>query len=179
MRKLLLIIPLALVSFIAFAQDGLENYKIEGKTIAWQKVYNFPVEDSTKVLNFFYNNVAFTYEENIGICYYRLGYEGSLKPMQMPLLLKEYSRVKFIVQIKEGRYRITVQSLEPADTFVRTNAGKDVRDKVYMSNFFIDTYFKKDGSLKQTFYSVAPYLNEALENIFFYNRNTNALDDDF
>lgn len=179
MKKFLFMISLLLVSFLTFAQDGLENYKIEGKIIVWQKVYEFPLEDSSKVSNFFYNNTNFHYEDNIGICYYRLGYESSLKPIQMPLVLKEYARVKFIVQIKKGRYRVTVQSFEPADTFAQSNMGKEVREKTYLSNFFIDTYFKKDGTLRQTFYSVAPYLNEALENVFYYNRNTNVLDDDF
>lgn len=180
MRKYLFMIPLMLVSFIAFAQDGLENFKIEGRTIVWQKVYEFPLEDSAKVANFFYSNASFIYNDNVGVCYYELGYKTNLKPMQMSLLLREYSRLKFVVQIKEDKYRVTVLSLEPVDSFVKTNLGKDYKDKVYMSNFFEDKFFKKDGSLQKSFYANAPYINEALIKIFnYYNGTTSVLDDDF
>lgn len=180
MRKFLLMIPLVLVSFAAFAQAELNNFKIQDKTIVWQKVFEFPVEDSVKVANFFYNNANFSYEDNMGVCYYRLGYETSIKPAQLHLLLKSYSRVKFVVQIKDSRYRVTVQSVESEDIFIRTNAGKALKDKVYLPNSLSESYFKKDGSLRQSFFSLAPQLNEALENVFYYNKGAiSVLDDDF
>lgn len=180
MRRFLFTIPLILVSFMALAQNELENFKIEERTIVWQKVYDYPVEDSVKVVNFFFSNASFSYEDKIGVCYYKLGYETKLKPMQMSLLLREYSRLKFIVQIKPEKYRVTVLSFEPEDSFIKTNVGKDYKDKVYLSNFFEDKFFKKDGSLQKSFYNNAPYIDEALIKIFnYHNGTTSVLDDDF
>ena len=172
-------IPLVLVSFIAFAQNGLENFKIEDGTIIWQKVYTFPEADTSMVKAFFYQNANFTKEGNILKAYPLLKDYTNVGHGQRPIYFNEVSRIRFVVQIKENRYRITLQSLEPIDTFIRGNTSLNHDNAKYLSNF-LTTYIKSNGEIKNSFYRTATLLEESLSALFDYSRSaTKLLDDDF
>lgn len=182
MRKFMSIIIGMLLSLSATAQnDTIGNFIIGNNSIIWQKVYNFEVQDIDKVNNYFYKNTMFSCIDKQGITYATLKDYTDVSFGQRPVYFNAPSRIKFFIQIKENRYRVIVQSLEPTDTFVRTYINQSIEQRKYLSNFFEGMpYFKNSGEIKQSFYKTAPLLDETLCKLFKYNYgNTIILDDDF
>lgn len=180
MRKFLLIIPLVLSSILANAQENMGGFKLIDNTLIWQEVYSFPETDSASVQRFFYSNSKFKTDNNVSTAYIVLRDYVDIPFGQRPVFFNDVSRIKFVVQIKNDRYRVTVQSLEPIDTFIRNNTSRSYEDAKYLSNF-LEHYVKKNGELKASFYNNAPSTDEALLVLFDYktNNSTIVLDDDF
>lgn len=175
--KKILILLLMLISIFATAQDkNLGNFKITEK-IVWQKVYEYPEEDSLHVKNFFFQNHLFNYKNDVGTTYITLKDYTDAEFGERPVYFNNISRIIFIVQIKNNRYRVTVLSLSPVDSFVGLNLIRTPENATFLNNFF-DFYIKKDGQLKSSFTKVASLLDNTLSSIFFY-KNSKPLDDDF
>lgn len=182
MRKFLMIVPLVLSSLFSFAQqDTIGNFIAQENALIWQKVYHFPEADASAVNNFFFQNSEFSYNGNVGVIYVCLKDYSKAKYGQRPVYFNTDSRIKFIVQIKDNRYRVTLQSLEPLDTFIQNYSTKAIEDRAYLTNFFEGSpYFKKSGELKQSFSNVAPLLDETFISLFNYTRKKDiGVDDDF
>lgn len=176
-----MIIPLLLASLMGYAQqDTIYNFLKQSNALIWQKVYHFPKDDANIVDNFFFQNSEFTYDRNIGIAYPCLKDFSDAKFGERPVFFNDEARIKFIVQLKDDRYRVTIQSFEPVDTFIRGYLNKDRKDRKYLDNF-LEYYIKGNGSIRTSFFKIAQMFDEALSLYFDYTTNTAAstLDDDF
>lgn len=193
MRKFMSIIIGMLLSLSATAQnDTIGNFIKEGKTLIWQKVYNYNGEDSLKVRNFLFNNPAFrntsTDNQTQGITYPILKNLCNYDYASRPVFFNNEARIKYIIQIKDNRYRITVISIEPRDiygNFTFASAAmldmQDYENAKYLSNMFDGgIWFKKNSELRPATLKVLPILDEVLIKLFKYNyKTTLQIDDNF
>lgn len=180
MRNFILTVIFTIVANLCFAQENIiGSFILQNNTLIWQKVYTFPEADSSAVKAFFFQNSNFVQEGSILKSYPLLKDHTVAKYSQRPVYFNDPSRLKFIVQIKENRYRVTLQSLEPIDTFIKGNVERGVENAKYLSNF-LQSYLKSNGDVKNSFYNSAAVLEEALSSLFDYKEATTVLlDDDF
>lgn len=180
MKKFFMIIPLVLSSFLTNAQEYMGGFKLTDKTLIWQEVYEFPEADSSIVKNFFYQNSLFQMIGNMGKAYITLKNYTDVGFGQRPVYFNNDCRFTFVTQIKNNRYRVTIQSIEPIDSFVRYNRERNEDNAKYLGNIF-ETYINKKGELKNTFYQSAALLDDVLFVLFNYKNSSTAvlLDDDF
>ena len=182
MKRIVFILILVILPFMSFAQnDTIGNFIRMGNKLIWQKVYHFHEQDSEKVHKYFYQNSHFACTNDMGLAYLTLKDYTDTPYGQRPVYFNTPAKTHFVIQIKENRYRVIVQSLEPTDAFVSNNTSKSVEERKYLSNLFEGTaYFKKNGELRQTFITIAPLLDSTLSAVFNYsNNNTIILDDNF
>lgn len=178
MRKLFLALVLIFIVGSISAQEQLgENFIKKDNTIIWQKVYEYPESDSILVKNHFYKNNKFAYNGEIGSVYPTLKEYSSFEFSQRPSYFNDRSKICFIVQIKKNRYRVTVQTIDPLDTFIQGNRSKSNEDAKYL-NDFLASYIKRNGDIKTVFLNSYHAINEALSNLFEYKSKL-VLDDDF
>lgn len=195
MRKMSLVLILAILPFISFAQnDTIGNFIQKGTTLIWQKVFNFNPEDSLNVKNFLFNNHTFeneyseTFDRVIGVAYPILKDLCNLDYAERPVFFNKETRIKYIIQLKEDRYRITVTSIEPRDiygNFTFASAAlldmQDYKNARYLSNIFNGgIWFKNNGELRKPALKVLPILDEVLIKLFKYNyQKAIQIDSDF
>lgn len=175
-----MIIPLVLSSFLTNAQEYMGGFKLIDNTLVWQEVYEFSEADSSVVKNFFYQNSKFKMSGNMGKAYITLKDYTDIGYSQRPIYFNADCRFTFVVQIKHNRYRVTIQSIEPIDSFVRYNRERNEDNAKYLSNI-LETYVNKKGELKNSFYQTAAILDDALFILFNYRNSSTALllNDDF
>lgn len=179
MKRLLCII----ICFCCFIdlqaqEERYGNFIKNDNALIWQKIYNFLPEEKEAVNSFFYQNSFFTYSGNIGTAYVLLKDYTSLNYANRPIFFNDDAKVKFIVQIKENRYRVTVQSFEPLDRFVYWNINLPKEEKKYLSNFF-EFYVKKNGKIRNNFFLFNNDWDMCFIKIFDYKTYSPILDDDF
>lgn len=185
MRKIVLTVIIALLSTIGYCQDKAEfnaaqkaanwNFKIEDSKVYWQKVFDYPAEDSLKVEDFFDKNPSFK-KDGDGYSAQLVMTEYTKEPnMNIPFILHSTADMIFYVQIKDGRYRVTVTNIT-----WKGNVGTVGTITIMQeASLTMQDLMKKSKKLKA---SGAKHTNICLLNIFNYNSEFNTvkqLDDDF
>lgn len=157
------------------------NFKIDDGKVYWQRVFNFPTEDTAKVTLFFNDERLFG---RIGDQYYTQAIFASynnLDSMQEPMIFQSTAEVYFYVQIKDNRYRVTI-----VDIIWKGNVGTSgmfhiTQEATLTMQDFIDYNIYADSPFKAR---ICKQTNICLLNIFDYNSEYHisadaVLDDDF
>lgn len=175
MKTLILIAIITLLSTQSFAQapeqvKDSSNFKIEQNTLVWQKIYTTTQNTSTIIKNIKTNGILKDIEiidsttvkariEGLNADYAGAGFSRGTTPM---MLLGETISAPVIINIKQGRYRVTIKNIL-LTTSITTPLSKVGESEP------IETYVlkKKNTQFKPAFFTtVAPILTHTFNKIF-------------
>lgn len=189
MKKVLLLFFICVSSSLFAQRDTIGNFIKDGTTLIWQKVYYFDKEKIEDVNNFFKHHPGFYNSQSGWVSYPILKNFCDVAYGERPVFFNNEARTKFIIQVKEDRYRITVTSIEARDTYGNFTFAssamlnmQDYENAKYLSNMFDGgVWFKKNGELRPMVYEqILPILDECLIKLFNYEyKDIQVIDDNF
>lgn len=192
MRKLIITLFTLLASLACFAQnDNDYNFVVKDGTIIWQRVFH-DSRGFTEICDAVKDSEAF---EKVVINNSDIA--GSMIPVRPDIKGAGYGDMsatylvsnsnlagKFVLQWKEGRYRVTLMDIE----FIGTGLAGMSIGGIFASGIVpgektsIDTFLRKNGKMKETFFSsnTAEILDFTFTSIFMLKqKKVVVLDSDF
>lgn len=162
------------------AQESINwNFKVVDGKVYWQRVFDFPESDSLKVINFFNNERYFA---KIGNQYHTiatLANFNDLPTMEEPMVFQTDSEIYFFLDIKPGRYRITVSDIIWRGNVGVSNGIHITQEASLTMQDFINNNIYSGATVKK---GIAKNTNICLIKLFDYTftpDNTGILEVDF
>lgn len=192
MNKLVITLLFILAPLLCFAQnDNDYNFSVHEGEIIWQRVFqdSRPFDELCDVAK---ASKAF---ENVVINGSKI--EGSLTPERADirgagysnmsatfLVSNSYLAANFVLQWKEGRYRVTLMDIKfvGAGMMGISMSGMFASGIAPGEKINLDTFLRKNGKIKETFYSsdTAEILDYTFTSIFMLQSKMDVvLDSDF
>lgn len=192
MRKLIITLFTLLASLACFAQnDNDYNFVVKDGTIIWQRVFQdsrgfTEICDAVKASEAFEKVVINNSDIAGSMIPVRPDIKGAGYGDMSATYLVSNSNLagKFVLQWKEGRYRVTLMDIE----FIGTGLAGMSIGGIFASGIVpgektsIDTFLRKNGKMKETFFSsnTAEILDFTFTSIFMLKqKKVVVLDSDF
>lgn len=192
MRKLIITLFTLLASLACFAQnDNDYNFVVKDGTIIWQRVFHdsrgfTEICDAVKASEAFEKVVINNSDIAGSMIPVRPDIKGAGYGDMSATYLVSNSNLagKFVLQWKEGRYRVTLMDIE----FIGTGLAGMSIGGIFASGIVpgektsIDTFLRKNGKMKETFFSsnTAEILDFTFTSIFMLKqKKVVVLDSDF